>query len=65
MFAIQKDLLTLPRLLTAAQVAILCTVSEKTVYRWASTGVLPAVRPGGSRLVRFRFEDVERLMKGA
>ncbi len=38
-------------LLTAEELAALLNVSEKTVYRWSKSGVLPSVRIG--TLVRF------------
>lgn len=48
-------------LLTAADVAAWIQVHEKTVYLMASDGRLPACRLG-RRCIRFRREDVERLI---
>jgi excisionase family DNA binding protein len=53
-------------LLTARQVAKLLNVRAVTVYAAAKDGRLPCVRvwTGRSRaLVRFRQEDIERLIK--
>jgi excisionase family DNA binding protein len=52
------------RLLTPAEVAAMFRVNQKTVYRWARNGLLPAaVRTlGGVR--RFRESDVRALMSG-
>ena len=55
---------TSPTLLTAIQVAEALNVKRGTVYRWASTGVLPSIRPHGTKTVRFRRSDVERLISG-
>jgi excisionase family DNA binding protein len=49
------------QLLTAGDVARILQVHPKTVYLWASQRVLPAVRLG-DRAVRFRHEDVARLV---
>jgi excisionase family DNA binding protein len=49
-------------LLTTAQVADLAKVSRQTVWRWARSGVLPAVHPG-PKLWRFRRSDVEKLLE--
>lgn len=53
----------LPDLLTAPDVASILRVDPKTIYLWASEDPprLPAVR-FGPRCVRFRPEDVERLI---
>ena len=48
-------------LLTTAQVADLAKVSRQTVWRWARSGVLPAIHPG-PKLWRFRRSDVEALL---
>jgi excisionase family DNA binding protein len=48
-------------LLTAAEVAAILRVSRRTVYHWASTGEIPSVELG-KRTVRFRREDVGRLV---
>jgi excisionase family DNA binding protein len=52
----RTDLLSAP-LITAEEVAALLKVSPKSIYRWASEGVLPAFREG--RLIRFLESDVE------
>jgi excisionase family DNA binding protein len=49
------------RLLTAADVAAIFQVHPKTVYLWADRGELAAVRLG-HRSVRFRREDVDKLV---
>jgi excisionase family DNA binding protein len=49
------------QLLTAIDVASILQVHPKTIYLWASQGVLPAVRLG-DRAVRFRREDVDKLV---
>jgi excisionase family DNA binding protein len=48
-------------LLTAAQVAAEAKVSRQTVWRWARTGVLPAIHPS-PRVWRFRRSDVDALL---
>jgi excisionase family DNA binding protein len=47
-------------LLTAAEVAKAFRVSRQTVIRWATDGVIPAIRVG--RDWRFRRSDVEQLL---
>ena len=49
------------QLLTATDVGRILQVHPKTIFLWASQGTLPAVRLG-RRAVRFRREDVERLV---
>jgi len=48
-------------LLTKAEVAERLRVSERTVDRWRSLGVISAVQPLRGGAVRYRAEDVERL----
>jgi excisionase family DNA binding protein len=48
-------------LLRPEAVAELLACSPKTVYAWASSGLLPSVRLG--RLVRFRPADVRRFVE--
>jgi excisionase family DNA binding protein len=48
-------------LLRPEAVADLLACSPKTVYAWASRGVLPSVRLG--RMVRFRAQDVRRFIE--
>lgn len=43
--------------MTAAEVAELLAVAPATIYEWARTGMLPAMRRG--RVVRFRRWEVE------
>ncbi len=44
-------------LITAEEVAAVLKVSPKSIYRWASEGLLPAFREG--RLIRFLESAVE------
>ena len=48
------------RLLRARDVADLCAVSTRQVWRWAATGVLSRVRLAGA--TRFRQSDVARIV---
>lgn len=48
--------------MTAAEVAELLTVAPTTVYEWARSGALPALRRG--RVVRFRRWEVEAWVAG-
>jgi excisionase family DNA binding protein len=48
-------------LLRPEDVADLLACSPKTVYAWATRGVLPSVRLG--RMVRFRAQDVRRFIE--
>ncbi len=48
-------------LITAEEVAAALKVSPKSIYRWASKGLLPAFREG--RLVRFLESDVEMFVR--
>jgi len=45
------------RYLTAAEIAHLCNVSTKSVYRWAESGAVPAYRAGIQ--LRFRRDEIE------
>lgn len=50
-------------LLTPREVMRRLNVSQKTLWRWAETGQLAAVRlPGGHR--RYRPEDIEAIERG-
>lgn len=44
-------------LLTAGEVARLFGVDHRTVNKWAKSGALPAIKPGGHW--RFRAEEVQ------
>jgi excisionase family DNA binding protein len=51
--------------LTAAEFAELAKVTVRTVRRWAAAGVGPRPRrPLGSRLVRYRRNEVEAWLSG-
>ncbi len=50
------------QLLAAPDVARKFKVHPKTIFAWAASGRLPSVRLG-RRCVRFRLEDVERLIR--
>lgn len=55
-----------PPLMTAAEVADTFQVSKASVSRWVKEGHLPAVElPGGTKVLRFRREDVERFLAPA
>ncbi|MCW3040807.1 MAG: Helix-turn-helix domain [Solirubrobacterales bacterium] len=49
--------LTAADIMTATEVAELLTVATTTVYEWARSGALPAMRRG--RVIRFRRWEVE------
>lgn len=49
-------------LLTAREVASLLRVHENTVYLWAKSGKLGALRVGG--LWRIRKEDLDKFVNG-
>jgi excisionase family DNA binding protein len=51
----------MPEFFRASELADLFKVHEKTIYAWAARGELPSVR-FGKRAIRFRREDVERLI---
>ena len=53
-----------PRLLGIAEVAAILGVSKGRIRHLARTGVLPAVRLGGTGYHRFRPEDVETILRG-
>lgn len=50
-------------LMTTAEVAEHYKVSRYTVQRWAREGILESVKLPGTRMNRFRREDVERLSR--
>ena len=50
------------RLLKATDVADILKVHPKTIYAWADRGEIPVVRLGRGRTVRFRREDVDKLV---
>lgn len=52
-------------LLTAREVAARIRISIRTVWRWTTTGELPApVRTGRSgRIVRWKAEDIDRFIE--
>lgn len=43
--------------LTAPEVAHLCNVSVRSVYRWADVGLVPVYRAGSK--ARFKREDID------
>jgi excisionase family DNA binding protein len=51
------------RYVTAQQAADYLAVNVRTVYRWSIDGRLRAHRIAGTRAVRFRRVDVERLLE--
>lgn len=50
-------------LLSVRQVAELFGLTEKTIRRWISKGVLPATRPGGKNLL-IKRSDIVALVEG-
>ncbi len=54
------DLESLPLLMTAAEVARVLGVSERTVWRYRYTGILPVVKVG--RAVRFSRDYIAKLL---
>jgi excisionase family DNA binding protein len=49
------------RRITTHPAAVIASVSDRTIVRWADAGLLPCVRtPGGRRL--FRPADVQALL---
>lgn len=54
----RRDLHPAPQLLTLSELAMLWSVSPRTIRRWSATRSLPCVRVG--RLVRFDPGDVSR-----
>jgi len=55
---------TSPRLLTSGQVAEILGVSRERVQILARQGTLTPIRFGPKGRLRFRVEDVERLIAG-
>lgn len=53
-----------PPLLRAADVALLLSVSVKSVYRWAGQGALPAVKLS-DRVIRFDPAEIEAWLESA
>lgn len=49
--------------LTVADVAVLLSISEKTVREMVASGELPAFRIGNSRMIRIRVSDFQALWK--
>ncbi|WP_354700068.1 excisionase and transcriptional regulator [Paraconexibacter sp. AEG42_29] len=54
--------LTRTDIMTAAEVAELLTVATTTVYEWARSGTIPALRRG--RVIRFRRWEIEAWIAG-
>jgi excisionase family DNA binding protein len=50
-------------LLSVRQVAELFGLTDKTIRRWISKGVLPATRPGGKNLL-IKRSDIVALVEG-
>lgn len=48
--------------LSPAETSECLRVTDRTVRNYVARGILPAYRISGSRLVRFRREDVEALL---
>jgi excisionase family DNA binding protein len=53
---------SLPDVLTADEVADILRASKYSVYRWAAQGRIPSFRIGTTKAVRFRREDIERIV---
>lgn len=53
------------QLLTKQQVAELLQVSTRTIDRWTDAGKLPAVKMPSGHTIRYRPEDVDRIMRDA
>lgn len=49
--------------LTAAEVAAAFRVSRATIGKWIKSGVLPVIQHRKGGTLRFRREDVERLLE--
>jgi excisionase family DNA binding protein len=54
----------LPRRLTQREVADLAGVEVRTVRRWVASGLLKQETPKGTRIARYRLEEVERFLRG-
>ena len=50
------------KLLNVQELADLLGVVPRSIYGWATTGRLPAIR-FGKRCIRFRQSDIERLLE--
>lgn len=50
--------------LKEAEVAALVGVTRATVRRWRKEGRIPACNPPGTRLLRYRREDVQAFLDG-
>jgi excisionase family DNA binding protein len=53
----QAEVLGLPRVVTAKQLAAAIQVAESTIYEWVHQGYIPHVRLG--RCVRFNLGEVQ------
>lgn len=59
--AATAEKVTVPELLTTAEVAKLISAGERTVWRWSRSGAMPAplkLNPGRQGAVRFRRADI-------
>jgi len=50
------------RLLTISEVALYARVKERTVVLWIERGILPVLRPAGTRVTRIRASDLEQML---
>ncbi len=46
-----------PELLTTKQAAALCSIGERTLWRWSRSGIAPAPIKIGGSTVRYRRDD--------
>lgn len=51
-------------LYTAKELAKLIKVSTRTVELWSAAGVIPALRPKGTRTVRYKYSAVLEALEG-
>lgn len=59
---VKKTIKKIPKLLTLKEVCEILKCHSNTLRQWDKKGILPAIRIGVKRVMRYRKEDILKLL---